>query len=171
MILEGKAVLSALSNLKDPGVQLSVNGVDLTVASIGKFTDEPAIDFDNSKRKKSGIYWMKKKRRSLNNKEMSWFLQPGAYQIRYNEKVKIPVECSGYVFPRSTLMANGAMLFSALWDSGYEGQGRGLLVVFNHHGMEIFENARVGQMVFIRAENPENKKYDGVYQGEKAPST
>ncbi|MHA1860698.1 MAG: dCTP deaminase domain-containing protein, partial [Candidatus Ranarchaeia archaeon] len=81
-------------------------------------------------------------------------------------KVTIPQNAIGLVFPRSTLMRIGAMLYTAVWDPGYSGQGLGLFHVFNPHGINVSENARIAQLIFLTAEEGA-AHYRGIYQNEK----
>ncbi|WP_251341459.1 deoxyuridine 5'-triphosphate nucleotidohydrolase [Haloplanus halophilus] len=92
----------------------------------------------------------------------AWSLPPGGYVLRYGERVRIPEGHVGFVYPRSSLMRNAAMLHTAVWDAGYEGRGEGLLAV--HAGIEIEPDARVAQLVL--AEATHDGTYDGSYQGE-----
>ena len=94
-------------------------------------------------------------------------LSPGAVVARYGETVHIPDGHVGFLYPRSTLLRNGAMLHTAVWDAGYEGQGAGLLVV--HADLELEAGARIGQLVLARANHEE--RYDGSYQGETGSSS
>lgn len=86
----------------------------------------------------------------------------GAYVVKYNEKIEIPEEHVGFVWPRSRLIRNNNYLSSAVWDSGYEGRGEGGLhintMTFIQKGM------RIGQMLMCRASVME--QYDGSHQGE-----
>lgn len=93
-------------------------------------------------------------------------LPPGAYVVRYRERVTIPPGHVGQIFPRSSLLRNGAVLYSALWDQGYAGQGEGLLVLWQ--SMYIPPGARLGQLVLWRAEAAPG--YKGQYQGEGSPA-
>jgi dUTP pyrophosphatase len=54
------------------------------------------------------------------------------------------------------------MLNTAVWDTGYEGRGEGLLQV--HHDVAIERGARVAQLVLAAADNA--GAYDGTYQQE-----
>ena len=92
-------------------------------------------------------------------------LDPGGYVVRYGERVRVPEEHVGFLYPRSTLLRNGSMLNTAVWDAGYEGRGEGLLQV--HHRIEIEPGARVAQFVLATAAN--EGTYDGRYQGENVP--
>lgn len=89
-------------------------------------------------------------------------LQPGAYVIRYREQVSIPDGHVGVVYPRSSLLRNGAVLYSALWDQGYEGRGESLLVVW--HPLALPPATRIGQLVLMTADSSDH--YSGQWQRE-----
>jgi dUTP pyrophosphatase len=90
-------------------------------------------------------------------------LPPGAYRIRYKEIVKVPENAIALAIPRSTLLRNGATIFTAVWDPGYEGRGEGLLVVFNPFGIEIEHGAQVAQLVYIALDRVTKFVYRGTY--------
>ncbi|MFW5900811.1 MAG: deoxyuridine 5'-triphosphate nucleotidohydrolase, partial [Halodesulfurarchaeum sp.] len=90
-------------------------------------------------------------------------LEPGGYILQYAEPVSIPAEHVGFVFPRSSLMRNGAMLNTAVWDAGYSGRGEGLLQV--HSELILERGARVAQLVLAAADH--DGVYEGSYQGER----
>ena len=92
----------------------------------------------------------------------AFFLPPGGYVVRYGEVVSIPDRHVGFLYPRSSLLRNGCMLNTAVWDAGYEGKGEGLLQV--HNEIEIERGARIAQLVLARADH--EGTYDGSYQGE-----
>jgi deoxycytidine triphosphate deaminase len=134
--------------------QVQPNGVDLTAAEIfqtrgGRISrdgkqigDRAAVAPDDD----AGAY----------------VLPTGGYILRYGETIRIPEDHVGFVYPRSSLLRNGCMLHTAVWDTGYEGRGEGLLVV--HRDIEIEPGARVAQLVL--AEAAHDGTYDGSYQGE-----
>lgn len=90
-------------------------------------------------------------------------LEPGGYILQYAEPVSIPAEHVGFVLPRSSLMRNGAMLNTAVWDAGYSGRGEGLLQV--HTELTLERGARVAQLVLAAADH--EGVYEGSYQGER----
>ena len=89
-------------------------------------------------------------------------LAPGGYVARYAETVRVPDGHVGFLYPRSSLMRNGTMVNTAVWDAGYEGRGEGLLQVTRPIALE--RGARVAQLVLARADHEDT--YDGAYQGE-----
>jgi len=110
----------------------------------------PVSDYEKAVVDKNGLY----------------LLPQGVYLVRL-PKVKIPLTATGIAYPRSSLLRLGVlMLPSAIWDSGYEGEGIAVFQV-------LPELVKIGvteawlQLVFF--ENKEvTKGYDGFYQKEQA---
>lgn len=145
-----------VENFVDEDVQRQGAGVDLTVRKVERFLDTGRLDFDNSSRK------------IASGEDITGDQLEGgkSYRVTYNEKISVPENALGLVFPRSSLLRNGCHLVTAVWDPGYEGRGQGLLQVLNPEGIVIEENARIGQIVFFRLEEEVKEGYDGKYQGE-----
>ncbi len=152
-----EAVAKGIIKVLDPSKQLQQAGIDLTLKSVHIFEGAGTVDFDNSKRIKAPT------------KEIPWddegklTLGPGAYKIVLNEVVKLPKNVIGVFFPRTTLLRSGAHVVSGLWDPGFEGIGEMLLIVQNPHGIILYRNARIGQIMFIEEEK-EFKPYQGIYK-------
>jgi len=147
----GDKVSKFIEGLKDENIQ--PNGVDLTVSEI--YIVKEAGELTASGRKIPQYELLE------GNK---WLLKPGAYVVRYGEYIKVPEGAVGIVLPRSSLLRMGATIYSALWDSGYEGRGIGLLSVFNPYGIFLEKGARIAQIIFISAEK--GKLYQGIWKGE-----
>lgn len=142
------------------GDQVQPNGVDLKVDNIYKIEGKPTLMDLNAVPSTRRIEVAES---GFGN--AFYRLDRGAYIVEYAEKIKIPTNHSGYVVPRSSLMRCGIMLFSAWWDSGYEGRGEGLMVVFSA-GANIEEFMRVGQIILMKNRETSDT-YDGQYQGER----
>ena len=161
MILQGKEIeqKKLVQNTKWEG-QFQPAGVDLSLESVWEFESAGAIDGDNSRRELP------------KSKQLAWggqnfiHLLPGSYKIIFNEAVSIPKDCAAMARSRSTLLRCGACVQTALWDPGYVGRSEALLVVKNNHGLKVFRDAKVAQLVFIRLSNAVNEGYKGKYQGE-----
>lgn len=156
MALPGRVVKSNVRDYVDLNLQVQPNGIDLTVRRIFKFKGYGSVGLTS---KQLPEY-----------EEVAWgeggevTLSPGAYLIEFNEVVSVPRNQVAMVFPRSTLLRMGCDLRGALWDSGYEGRSRSLLVVYNE--LKIKRNARIGQLVFFKVEGEVDKTYSGDYQYE-----
>ena len=138
--------------------QLQPNGFDLTVQKIEIFEDFGEICF------------AEKRLPTTKEKEHAecWVLKKGVYLVTFNETLKFPKGIAGLAFQRSTVMRCGAIVNTSNWDSGYEGRGQSILVVFNDNGLVIHQNARIAQMQFIKIVG-ENFLYEGNYQKENIP--
>jgi len=155
MIHPGEYVAEHLSPVEEGGEQVQPNGVDLTVQSIHEQVGAGEI-------REGGKTVGNRKELSTDNKGF-YTIGSGAYIVEYGEQIKIPDGSIGLVLPRSSLMRNSSMLHTAVWDSGYEGIGEGLLEV--NKTIRVQQGSRIGQMIYADAEN--NEQYDGDYQGER----
>jgi deoxycytidine triphosphate deaminase len=151
MFKSGAFVADHLGELRERQVQ--PNGVDLTLDTVFEQTGPGRIGRDS---KTIGD------RRELTATDGAYDLSPGGYVVRYDERIHIPDDHVGFLYPRSSLLRNSCMLDTAVWDAGYEGRGEGLLEVY--HDISIEAGARIAQLVLADAEHV--GAYDGSYQGE-----
>ncbi|MFC7135651.1 deoxyuridine 5'-triphosphate nucleotidohydrolase [Halobaculum litoreum] len=151
MFESGVTVADYLDPLDDD--QIQPNGVDLTVESLYEQVSPGRIGREG---KTVGD------RREVAPEDGRYRLDPGAYVLKYGERLRVPDDHVGFVYPRSTLLRNSCMLNTAVWDAGYEGRGEGLLQV--GHPIEIEPGARVAQFVLAAADH--DGRYDGSYHGE-----
>ncbi len=95
-----------------------------------------------------------------------WFLEPGAYKVRFGEVVRVPERAVGLCFPRSSLIRSGVLVACGVWDPGYVGRGEALLAVLNPHGFVLEVGAPIAQIVFFGLWGSTRRRYEGSYQGE-----
>jgi deoxycytidine triphosphate deaminase len=152
MFRAGAVVADNVSPVSNEQVQ--PNGVDLTLDAVKEF-DEPGVLGRDGKKVGARV--------TVEPIESVYRLDPGSYAATYGERISIPEGHVGFVLPRSSLMRNGAMLNTAVWDAGYEGRGEGLLRV--GHPIRIEAGARFAQ--FVLAEAGHEETYEGSYQGER----
>lgn len=133
--------------------QRQPNGVDICVDWIAEPTGGGAITRDG---KTIGD------RTALEPVDDQFELSPGVYVIGYRERISVPEGHIGFILPRSSLLRNGATLETAVWDTGYEGRGEGLVRI--GAPLSIEHHARIGQFVLASADHA--GAYDGTYQGE-----
>ncbi len=148
-----------ISDWIDLDIQLQPAGFDLTVREVRVFESGGYLDFDNSKRRvadTSPVPFDEHGRVRLGR---------GAYLLVFNEYLRLPLDIAALAKPRSSLLRSGATVETAVWDPGYEGRGKALLIVYNEHGITLEKNARVVQLVFFRVSGA-NSGYAGVYKGE-----
>jgi deoxycytidine triphosphate deaminase len=95
--------------------------------------------------------------------------EQGAYLIELNEITSIPKDAVGILLPRSTLLRNGLDIRSALFDPGYSGQPKVMLVCYRGTA-KVKRFSRIGQLVIFRSNSEFSTQYKGKYQGEGSVS-
>lgn len=144
----------------DQTLQLQPNGIDIRVERVERLTSRAVLGVDER---------LPAERNELvPDAEGWWDLDPGAYVIRYLERVNLPNDVMAFARPRSSLLRSGVAIHTAVWDAGYSGQGEGLLNVLNPAGYRLQRGARVAQLVFIRLSSATAEGYAGAYQDESA---
>ena len=144
----------------DQTLQLQPNGIDIRVERVERLTSRAALGVDERvAAERDGL---------VPDAEGWWVLDPGAYVIRYLERVNLPNDVMAFARPRSSLLRSGVAIHTAVWDAGYSGQGEGLLSVLNPAGYRLQRGARVVQLVFVRLGSATAEGYAGVYQDEGA---
>lgn len=149
-----------ISDWVDLELQLQPAGFDLTLREVRRFSSEGYVDFDNSKRRvaeSSPIPF---------DESGTLRLGRGAHLLVFNEYLRLPPYIAAIAKPRSSLIRSGATVETAVWDPGYEGRSRALLVVYNEHGLILEKNARIVQLIFIKVIGA-GPEYAGVYKGER----
>ncbi len=147
----------------DLDTQLTPNGFDFTVNRVFRIDGEGKVDFSNSERDIPDYQEVSPQKKSGDDDYGWWQLEKGSYVFETNETVDIPSDLVGFAYPRSTLLRMGVSVQNGVWDSGYTGKSRFLVVVHNSDGVEIKENARVNHIVFHRKEESEDT-YEGRYK-------
>jgi dUTP pyrophosphatase len=146
-----------LSHVRDLSLQLTPNGIDLTLKQVEKFIDKGSIDFTNEER----VLPPTEEIPFVNG----WVTLPsGCYKVTFNEVVTIPDDMVALGRPRSSLLRSGATIESAVWDAGFHGASISLLVVYNPHGISLQRNARLLQLFFIKMSDKAQQGYQGTYQ-------
>ena len=155
-----KASPPLLEDLPDAHHQVQPNGVDLTLREVAVLSSPGSLGLDNADRVISGTSPLVFD--GLDRLD----LPPGCYLVAYNEVVNLPRSVMALARPRSSLLRCGVSVHNAVWDAGYSGRSRSLMVVCNPRGFRIHRNARIVQMVFFRLSREATEGYKGVFQGE-----
>lgn len=134
--------------------QIQPNGVDLRLGSIYEQREPGEI--------REGSKHVGTRQEIDSDDDDMYLLEPGTYIVEYADTISIPDDSIGFVYPRSSLIRNSAMLHTAVWDAGYTGKGEGLLVV--HKAIALEQGARIGQIALADADT--SGSYDGDYQNE-----
>ena len=96
-----------------------------------------------------------------------WLLYPGAYDITFHEGCKIASNRVGMIRQRSSLLRNGAIIASSIFDPGFETDNMGTIMIVTAT-IFIEQDARVGQMYFHECDGvAEENLYNGQWQNDK----
>ncbi|KAJ5921501.1 hypothetical protein N7466_009827 [Penicillium verhagenii] len=160
MILPGLKITARglVQNLRNQATQQQPCGIDLTLRHISRWTSSATIDFDNSKRSAAATQQL-----PFNCLDQIK-LGPGAYLVDFNESVRVPLDCMGSVYGRSSLWRSGVSISAGVVDAGYEGAMGALMEVLNPHGVCLYRGGRLAQVVFEEMAGRVGG-YRGVYQG------
>lgn len=145
-------------------------GYDLSVKSINKIGDDQSSS-------KPNIGMVLKDKTILNNytpvetKKIDgaegWLLYPGAYDLTFHEGCKIAANRVGLIRQRSSLLRNGAIIASSVFDPGFETDNMGTIMIVTAT-IFIEKDARVGQMYFHECDEvAEENLYNGQWQNDK----
>ncbi|MFP4116552.1 MAG: deoxyuridine 5'-triphosphate nucleotidohydrolase [Candidatus Aenigmatarchaeota archaeon] len=151
-----------VENLPHLETQIQPNGFDITVDKIFSFSGSGKLDFSNSEREIPETEEIKPEKKKEEDNYGWWKLEKGTYKVRTNERFNMPNDLAGIVFPRSSLLRMGCTTETGVWDAGYSGKAEFLLIVENEEDVEIKENARIAQLLFIPIDEVE-EGYRGVY--------
>jgi len=153
MLRKGEFVAQYVEPIEDE--QIQPHSVDLTVEEVYSFTSSDRID-------KEG--YDSPSKLPIEPEDGMVTLNMGlSYLFKYGEKITIPEGHRGMVYPRSRLLRCGGTVSSAVWDSGYSGQGKGL--IYAGHTLEVEVGSSIAQIEFVETEDLE-ETYDGPHQGE-----
>jgi dUTP pyrophosphatase len=92
-----------------------------------------------------------------------WLLYKGTYDITFNEGCNLPDNRVAFIKQRSSLMRNGTLINSPVFDPGFETNFMGTIMIVTET-IFIEENARVAQIYFHECQSAE--KYNGQWQGD-----
>jgi len=102
--------------------------------------------------------------------DRGWLLYPGTYDITFHEGCKIPSNYVGLIRQRSSMLRNGTVLHSSVFDPGFETDFMGTVMVVTET-IFIEAGARVAQIYFHECEKVGNDNlYNGQFQNDKQRS-
>jgi len=98
-------------------------------------------------------------------KVTSYIFEPGKYYlIKTVEKVNLPNDISGIIFPRTTLFRSGLALFNGIVNTGYQGELTFGLYNLGKSNIKVDMGARVVHITFHQVLG-EGSQYRGQWQG------
>lgn len=184
MIIPGRIAVShkVITGVISATQQTQPCGVDLTLKRVMTWSSAGVIDFDNTQRRTAQTvdipFEPPQNRVEIAANSQSAQQQAekiskggpyvdltcGSYLVEFNEGVDMPLDLMGQILVRSSLFRSGALVHAGVMDSGYRGAVGAMLQVVNPHGLRLYKNAKLAQMVFQQMSEPV-ESYSGVYQG------
>jgi len=164
-ILSGEEISHLITRLSDAesGEQKQPAGFDVTISKVYSYSKSKYTLGITKKGENSTL-------EEIPEGHDGFFdLAEGAYLIELNEITSIPKDAIGLLLPRSSLLRNGLDIRSALFDPGYSGQPKVMLVC--HRPVQIQRFSRIGQLILLRSDCEFTKQYSGQYQGERSAAS
>jgi deoxycytidine triphosphate deaminase len=155
---EGLIILDSNSHGKPAqvGFDLSIKAVNQTGGNVGKVLVDKTIVSQHTAVQKTSV-----------DGKLGWMLYAGVYDVIMNEGCNIAPNRVGLIRQRSSLMRNGALIQSSIFDPGFKTDNVGTYMFVNNP-IFIEENARVAQMYFHDCTPVgEDKLYNGQFQNDK----
>lgn len=171
MQLTGKQIVERgiIRNYTEEGVQQQ--GVDVRIAKIFRLRDD--IEHTSGYVPESGKTvicgpWREVKpsvKPLVENPKPSFYLTPGYYEVELMEQCVIPNNAALHYMTRSSLVRNGATVYSGQFDGGFETDAMGCFLEVRHP-IVIEVGARIAQAIVTETYEVENT-YNGQWQGDK----
>lgn len=102
--------------------------------------------------------------KNIDGKE-GWLLYTGTYDLTFYEGCKLPDNRTAFIRQRSSLLRNGAIIASSVFDPGFETENIGTIMIVTET-IFIECGARVAQF-YVHESTPTDELYNGSYQNDK----
>lgn len=158
MQLTGKEIIQnqIITNSIEQGLQQQ--GIDVRIKKVNKLSGSGVIP----KEGKTLLPVYEEMQVSVND---SWYLQPGYYEVEFEEGCNVPNNATLHFKTRSSLVRCGALVHSGQFDAGFKTNNMGaFLQVLNP--ISIQKGARIAQAIVFTS-NEVSNLYDGQWQGDK----
>jgi len=142
-------------------------GYDLSLQTVKKIRQNPQDKFGVVLQNKTNLADYTETEKVQLDGNMGWLLYPGTYEITFWEGCKLPGNYVGLIRQRSSLLRNGTIIHSSVFDPGFETEFIGCVMRVNET-IFIEEDARVGQIYFHQCEEVDQENlYNGQWQNDK----
>ena len=142
-------------------------GYDLSLQTVKQIRQNPQDKIGVVLRDKTNLAGYTDVEKKQLDGSMGWLLYPGTYEITFWEGCKIPSDLVGLIRQRSSLLRNGTIIHSSVFDPGFETEFMGCVMRVNET-IFIEEDARVAQIYFHKCEEVDQENlYNGQWQNDK----
>ena len=140
-------------------------GYDLSLQTVKKIRQNPQDKFGIVLKNKTNLADYTATKKVKLDESVGWLLYPGTYEITFWEGCKLPADYVGLIRQRSSLLRNGTLIHSSVFDPGFETEFMGCVMRVNET-IFIEEDARVAQIYFHKCDEV-SELYDGQWQNDK----
>lgn len=157
-----------ITNIVNPTKQVGSDGVDLTLHSIRQVDTKPAVPAVLAENKKKVMHRAQYNMEpidlvSMYEIELGYILEPGIYDVTFNEGCFLKDGVSGMLYLRSTLVRNGCFGVAGWHDNNYKTDHLGMMMHVQcrtvlEHGMRIAQ--------IILWQGAPTKGYEGTYNNQ-----
>ncbi len=138
-------------------------GFDLRLGEIYELSGDGFLGIEE--RNTPAINLVAKNDASKPEAENFFIFEPGKYYlIKTMEKVNLPINLSGIIFPRTTIFRSGLGLFNGIVQPGYRGELTFGLCNLGNSNIKISFGARIVHITFHEVLG-EGNQYRGQWQG------
>lgn len=148
-----------LSGIRNPSKQIQPNAIDVTLDSIRKINTCDTFCLTE----KDKMHRQSKELKVTDSD--GWTLNEGVYDAMSEMYVELPEGYAGWLVSRSSLVRNGVMCISGVYDSGFCGHlGAALHIPKGYVKLE--QHVRFAQFVIVQSESA-GLLYQGDYNHQK----
>jgi deoxycytidine triphosphate deaminase len=142
-------------------------GYDLSLQTVKQIRQNPQDKIGVVLKDKTNLADYTETKKVQLDGNMGWLLYPGTYEITFWEGCKLPSNYVGLIRQRSSLLRNGTIIHSSVFDPGFETEFMGCVMRVNE-AIFIEEDARVAQIYFHQCEEVDQENlYNGQWQNDK----
>lgn len=134
-----------------------IHGIDLNLIKVEKLEGVGLIPFKG--KTKLPIY------KEINLIDNFWYLEPGTYNITFKQGCKIPNYAMLLIRQRSSLLRNGGIIHSSIFDSEFKTDNIGTMMILMNP-IKIEYEARIA-ILYGHACHPVKRGYNGQWQNDK----
>ena len=106
-------------------------GYDLSLQEVKQIRQNPQDKIGVVLKNKTSLADYTKTEKVQLDGNMGWLLYPGTYEITFWEGCKLPADFVGLIRQRSSLLRNGAIIHSSVFDPGFETEFMGCVMRIN----------------------------------------
>lgn len=156
-MLNGKELVSKNIITKVPLENIQQHGIDLNVIDIIRLHGNGVV----SKERKT-VLGESERQSPIDG---YWHLQPGTYEVVFEQGCNIPSDQMLLIRQRSSMLRNGTILHSSVFDAGFKTDNMGTVMIVTIP-IYIEVGARIAQIYNHQCTEVENL-YNGQWQNDK----